>query len=343
MVYQTAIAASLLLGNASSFLAGHGGRINESRRLLPSPPHLGLASGPEQSKAYKGCLGLSKEELEKASQFIGNMPKCEVIVGGNTVLSNTGGEESSDNLSDGDVTTTSAEVTVYEEVDSTQTTSTGDSDNANDQLAEMEDAVNDDGTITSSYGEVDNEDNIQTSGSNEEESNFVDDEASNIDDQVSDVAATGEYNAAANENGESPSPLQYFDMTDCGSFSSIWMFDLALTCANSTSLDSCDCTAAKLHIFYGDIDCVFDECPSKCHVCDVCMKLSCHDELDDDTTELVLEEVDSIESAAAVPIAFMGLTAALFGIQLLLFKMYWSRRAQPGGTLGAQLMDEQLV
>ena len=74
------------------------------------------------------------------------------------------------------------------------------------------------------------------------------------------------------------------------------------------------------------------------------MKLTgCLPESDDDTTELVLEEVDSIESAAAVPIAFMGLTAALFGIQLVLFKMYWSRRAQPGGTLGAQLMDEQLV
>ena len=151
-------------------MAGHGGRINESRRLLPSPPHLGLASGPKQSKAYKGCLGLSKEELEKASLFIDNMPKCEVIVGENTVVSNTGGEESSDSLSDGDVTTTSAEVTVYEEVDSTQTTSTGDSGNANGQLEEMEDAVNDDGTITSSYGEVDNGDNIQTNGINEEES-----------------------------------------------------------------------------------------------------------------------------------------------------------------------------
>lgn len=337
MLYQTVIVASLLLGNACSFLAGPSGRINESRRLLPSPPHLGLASGPEQSKAYKGCLGLSKEELEKASQFIDNMPKCEVIVGGNTVVSNSGGVESSDSLSDGDATTTSAEVTVYEEVDSTQTTSTGDSGNANDQ-------VNYDGAITSSYGEVGNEDNIQTSGSNEEDSNVGDDEASNIDDQVSDVAA-GEYNAAAAiENGESPSPLQYFDMTDCGSFSSIWMFDLAITCANSTSLDSCDCTAAKLHIFYGDIDCVFDECPANCHVCDMCMKLTgCLPESDDDTTELVLEEVDSIESAATLPIAFMGLTAALFGIQLVLFKMYWSRRAQPGGTLGAQLMDEQLV
>lgn len=344
MLYQTVIVASLLLGNASSFLAGQSGRVNESRRLLPSPPHLGPASGPEQSKAYKGCLGLSKEELKKASQFIDNMPKCEVIVGGNTVVSNTGGEESSDSLSDGDATSaesSSTEVTVYEEVDSTQTASTGDSGNANDQL--VYDAVNDDDTITSSYGEVDNGDNIQTSVNNEEDSNVGDVEASNIDDQVSD-AATGEYNAAANENGESPSPLQYFDMTDCGSFSSIWMFDLAITCANSTSLDSCDCTAAKLHIFYGDIDCVFDECPANCHVCDMCMKLTgCLPDSDDDTTELVLEEVGPIETVAAVPIALMGLTAALFGIQLVLFKMYWSRRAQPGGTLGAQLMDEQLV
>jgi len=338
MIYQTVIVASLLLGNASSFLAGHSGRINESRRLLPSPPHLGLASGPEQSKAYKGCLGLSKEELEKASQFIDNMPKCEVIVGGNTVVSNTGGEESSDSLSDGDVTTTSAEsssteVTVYDEVDSTQATSTGDSGNADGM-----DDVNYDGTITSSYGEESNDDKIQTSGSNEEDSNVGDDEESNIDDQASDVAT-----AAANENGESPSPLQYFDMTDCGSFSSIWMFDLAITCANSTSLDSCDCTAAKLHIFYGDIDCVFDECPANCIVCDMCMKLTGCLDSDDDATELVLEEVGSTEAVAAVPIAFMGLTAALFGIQLVLFKMYWSRRAQPGGTLGAQLMDEQLV
>lgn len=332
MSYQTAIVASLLLGNACSFSAGHGGRINESRRLLPSPPHLGHAIGPGQSKAYKGCLGLSKEELEKASLFIDNMPKCEVIVGGNTVVSNTGSEEASDSLSDGDATTSSAEsssteATVYEEVDSTQTAATGDS-----QSTEMD---------VASYSEVNEDDNIV---SDEEESNVGDDEASNIDDQASDVAA-GEYNAAAaNENGESPSPLQYFDMTDCGSFSSIWMFDLALTCANSTSLASCDCTAARLHIFYGDIDCVFDECPVNCHVCDMCMKLTgCLPDSDDEATELVLEEIGSTESVAAVPIAFMGLTAALFGIQLVLFKMYWGRRAQPGGTLGAQLMDEQLV
>jgi hypothetical protein len=299
--------------------------INQSRRfrrnLLPTPPNqaplLSPLLGPlahlgHSSKAYKGCLGLSKEELQEAMLFKDDMPQCEIVVGGTTVVINSGGESSFSTESNSYESASSEEDTAIHDVTSSQSEASSGLNN--------EDVANDAHTTV----------NIEDNTTDEEKSS----NKSVDDDQANTV-----YNAADTEGDEIPNPLHYFDMNDCGSFSALWIFDLALTCTNSSSFDSCSCTAAKIHILYGDIDCLHDSCPEDCHVCDMCMKLTgCVQE-----TTLTGEEDIVNDSLEVVPIAFIGLAAALFGIQLVLFKMYWGRRAQPGDTLGSQLMDDHQV
>eukprot|EP00985_Skeletonema_marinoi_P012371 scaffold5951_cov99-Skeletonema_marinoi.AAC.2 len=310
----------------------------------PHPPHLGHGAGK-----YMGCLGLSTEKLEEVSRFKDDMPKCEIVVDGTTVVANTVSSSASteSDSSNGDVaTTTTSTVAVYEEVTSSQSdTSGGSDDNIEDQDDEVNENDDDDGNQSSATGgEENNEDDVtnsiqdtgNTSESGASSGNDAASDESNAENQVSDGNTTVDENSATEG---SPNPLHLFDMKDCGSFSALWMWDLALTCSNSTSLDSCSCTAAKILIQYGDIDCTTDECPVDCPVCDMCMKLSECGPIKELQRGAVIED----DTADTVPIAFIGLTAAMFGIQLVLFKVYWSRRTQPGGALGSHLMDQNVV
>jgi len=301
------------------------------------------------------------EELKKASQFKDDMPRCEIVVDGITVVANTVSSTSSVSSESNSnnvltlTTSSSTEAPIYQEVTSSQSGASAGSDNIEDQ---QEVEVNHDGDgdqSSSSGGEgnngVDGDGDGDPSSSaggaenNEDEAtNSIEDndignvsggneaasDETNTDNQALDSTATVDENTF----DESPNPLHLFDMTDCGTFSALWMWDLALTCSNSTSLDSCSCTAAKIHIQYGDIDCMNDECPPDCPVCDMCMKLSgCVP-----NTELHRGADIDGGNTDAVPIAFIGLTAAFFGIQLVLFKVYWGSRTQPGGTLESQLL-----
>ncbi len=325
------------------------------RNLLPSPPHLGPHPGPHHlghaSGKYTGCLGLSAEQLQEASRFKEDMPKCEIVVDGTTVVANTlsssaSAESDSSNVIDVATTTTSTVTNVYEVINTNQSTALGGSDDdIGDEDYEVN--VNDDyagDQSNASGGEENNGDdtinNIEDSGNTTESVAYTEKDtgieaASDetfTDDEVSGNSATDDESTAV--EAEEVNPLHLFNMEECSSFSALWMWDLALTCTNSTSLDSCSCTAAKILIQYGDIDCANDECPDDCPVCDTCMKLSgC-------VPAKELKRGANIEgdTAEAVPIAFIGLTAAMFGVQLILFKMYWSRRSQPGGDLGSNLI-----
>ncbi|KAL7500905.1 hypothetical protein ACHAWT_008958 [Skeletonema menzelii] len=348
----------LLLGDACPVLSREvdGTEKLLRRGLLPSPPHPpGHHFGPHHfghdSGKYMGCLGLSTEELEKASRFKEDMPKCEIVIDGTTVVSNTvtvpssAPAESDSSISDVATTTTSTVISAYEEADTSEVGTSGGSD---DNIDDQNDEVNNENDGYD-YGD-------QSSASGGEE-NYEDDTIDSTEDNgsTSESVVSGENEAAsgtftenqaannsANVDGdETPNPLHLFDIKDCGSFSALWMWDLALTCSNSTSLESCSCTAAKILIQYGDIDCMNDECPSNCSVCTMCMKLSgCGP-----TKEIQRSAATGgDDSAEAVPVAFIGLTAAMFGLQLVLFKMYWSRRSrQPGGALGSHLMDQNVV
>ena len=340
--------ALLLLGGACPALGKEVHGTEQSQRvrrgLLPSPPHLGSHPpgplGHAKSKKYMGCLGLSAEELEEASQFKEDMPKCEIVVDGTTVASNTlpsnSPAESDSSISDF-ATTTSSTVTssAYEEANGG--TSGGSDDNFDDQNDEVDenDEYGDGGD--QSGGETNYDDDTIDSIEDGSTSENVESSGNEATSDDTFTENQGSNSSTAVDEDESPNPLHLFDMNDCGSFSAIWMWDLAITCFNSTSLESCSCTAAKILIQYGDIDCMTDECPADCSVCDMCMKLSgCGP-----TKELQRSAAtDGDDSAGSVPVAFIGLTAAMFGIQLVLFKVYWSRRSQPGGTLGSHLLYE---
>ena len=353
-MFRSTIVALFLLGSTCPALTGS----TQSRRLrslIPSPPHIG--HGIVSKAKYKGCLGLSKEELEIGMKFeVGNlwkrdtqkqkddMPQCEIVVDGTTIVANTVSSsvatESSSVVATNPTASTEA-TTVYQEVASGQSDTSGGSD---DNIDDQEDEVNGDGDQSSSSGGEENnedetadsiEDNSNTSEIDESGENEAALDETNIDNQASDSTTDDENSAKEDE----PNPLHFFDMQDCGTFAALWMWDLALTCQNSTSLVNCSCTAAKIHITYGEIECMNDECPSNCPVCDMCMRLSeCGP-----NKELQRGAAFETDTTEVVPIAFIGLTAALFGIQLVLFKVYWGRRTQPGGILGSQLMDQEVV
>ena len=75
-------------------------------------------------------------------------------------------------------------------------------------------------------------------------------------------------------------PLRYFNITQCATYSSLWIWDLALTC-NSTvaSIErehGCECTSAEILYLAGDIDCespAQQVCPEDCEVCKTCLRL----------------------------------------------------------------------
>jgi len=272
-------------------------------------------------------MGLSLEELEKASRFKDGMPQCEIVVDGITVAANTVTTSEIDSIT---ASSSSTEAPVYQEATSSPSGASDGSDN-------IEDQQDSDSSGGGDNGDNSIEDNSSTSEGVASGGNDAAFDETKADNPASDSTTTVD----GNTSDESPNPLHFFDMQDCGTFSAMWIWDLALTCSNSTSLDSCSCTAAKIHILYGDIDCMNDECPSDCPVCDMCMKLSgCGP-----TKEFQRERGAAIEgdNTEEIPIAFIGLTAALFGIQLVLFKMYWGRRTQPGGALGSQLIDQEVV
>ena len=67
-------------------------------------------------------------------------------------------------------------------------------------------------------------------------------------------------------------------MTDCSTYSDYWMWDLNLSCQNSTTFDDCECTTAAMMLDSGDLVCpeTSDDapyCPSGCRICDTCLTL----------------------------------------------------------------------
>ncbi len=366
MIRSTTV-AFLILGGTSLLLVWKVDRSKQSRsrrvrrNLLPSPPRLGPRPGRHPgpphphlghaSGKYTGCLGLSAEELAEASLFKEGMPKCEIVVDGTTVVANTpsssaSAESDSANVMDVTTTTTPTVTNVYEDINTNQSSA---SDGSDDDIGDENDEVNvnDDyagDQSSASGGEENDEDdainNIEDNSYSTESVAYTENDTAGeaaldetfTDDEVPDNSTTVDESTAI--EAEEVNPLHLFNMKECSSFSALWMWDLALTCSNSSSLDSCSCTAAKILIQYGDIDCANDECPDDCPVCDTCMKLSgCLP-----TKELQRGANIEGDTPESIPVAFIGLTAAMFGVQLVLFKMYWSRRSQPGGDLGSNLI-----
>lgn len=78
-----------------------------------------------------------------------------------------------------------------------------------------------------------------------------------------------------------PSPSSTFDLTDCDSYATLWLSDLAHSCFGlHTFPDGCNCDHAETLISSGEIVCDsnamgYVPCPDDCAVCELCMGVEC--------------------------------------------------------------------
>ena len=109
-----------------------------------------------------------------------------------------------------------------------------------------------------------------------------------------------------------------FDITVCESYSSYWLWDLALTCNSTESLDGCDCTTAESLRDGGAVVCPEDggsSCPTDCPVCRTCLSLLGCASLGDASSAVRL----SADVAEAVPYAVAAVVAVAF-VALLIYR-----------------------
>lgn len=146
--------------------------------------------------------------------------------------------------------------------------------------------------------------------------------------------------------------LRYFNISDCGTYSHLWLWDLALSCGegdDGPSHESCECTTAEILRQYGDIECDGDPrgrsaCPDGCPVCDACMRMvGCDPDASssrEDDGPLSTSGLERLGRGASrvLPIALgaaAGLAFAVVGLS-----MYQHTRSSIGG-LDAQFMPAE--
>lgn len=140
------------------------------------------------------------------------------------------------------------------------------------------------------------------------------------------------------------SPLRYFNISECGTYSNIWVWDLALTCENSdvTSLESCACTSADILYQYGEVDCPGSDspsCPDNCPVCNTCMLLlGCSPE-DVQGAQRLPTQLQQ-EMTKALPIA-IGVAAAVATLVAGVAIHQYKRLSIEGGGLGTEFIREE--
>ena len=134
---------------------------------------------------------------------------------------------------------------------------------------------------------------------------------------------------AVDGGGDNNDATVNFDITVCESFSSYWLWDLALTCAGTESLDGCECMAAENLMSSGMLACPEDgeySCPAKCPVCTTCLTLLGCTGLGDSSSGVV-----SADMVEAVPYAAAAIVAVAF-VALLIYRV--KRRQGNIGTGG---------
>lgn len=106
------------------------------------------------------------------------------------------------------------------------------------------------------------------------------DDTTEGDDTEGDDAAEGddaEGDDAYEGDDEKDNAVLDFDITNCTTYSEYWLWDLALTCENSSNLTNCECTSAAVLMSQGYFSCPdgdnYPYCPSGCKICETCLTL----------------------------------------------------------------------
>jgi len=277
------------------------------RQLLPHPHHSNHQQ--QSSNHYLGCFGLSKEEREQAWGFQGQMAPCTIEVDGDVVVdgdgSSSGGSSSGGSSSSGSGGGSS----------SSSSGSNGDNTSGSESSSgnENQDGASDGKDGRDAYG--DDDDGIDK-GDNDDDGNAYD-----------------------------LYPLQYFNISDCGTYSHLWMWDLALTCdENSTSFEGCSCTSAEMLYQYGELECpsTFSDspsCPKNCAVCNTCMKmLGCLEkDLQGGHGRLPKEFEDGLSEMLPIVLIILSIAVATCICCVSMYRLKKSRDIEKEGRLRAAL------
>ena len=167
------------------------------------------------------------------------------------------------------------------------------------------------GNGDSSSGGYDGQEN---GGNNNEGDNNANEGNGNRGD--GDDNADGEE-GAVDGGGNNNDATANFDISVCESFSSYWLWDLALTCAGTESLDGCECMTAENLMSSGRLACPEDggySCPAECPVCSTCLTLLGCTGLGDSPSGAV-----SADMVEAVPYAVAAVVAVAF-VALLVYR-----------------------
>lgn len=341
--------------------------VAKTRHLLPHPPT--NMHGDSNKHKYEGCLGLSDEERAKAWHFDGDAPPCTIEVNSITVAgvdntysstssSGSGSDSSSQysqanggsslggsgNSSSGSGSggagdsniSTGGDESISGSDEDKSTTSNGSGyeyDSANDSGETSGNFSGSDNGSSSNGGSEESDISSSNNGGNEATSSGNDDSSSSSN--------------AEDEDGSSASPLRYFNISDCGSYSNMWVWDLAISCEDDTispDSETCSCTQAEILFQYGTLECPgttggSQACPLDCPVCNTCLLLlGC---LNDTPGSNQLTQLNQEESSEALPIA-VGVSAMVATVLIgYYYHQYKKSTDLASGELGADFIAEE--
>ena len=83
------------------------------------------------------------------------------------------------------------------------------------------------------------------------------------------------YNTVGDDDSKNGyNPYDDFSISQCDTYSSLWLWDLALTCKRKGSLENCECKFAEELMELGMLSCNdAPHCPRECNVCSTCLRL----------------------------------------------------------------------
>jgi len=346
---------------------------NTGRQLLPHPPHEEHDHNPahpnpphppshnnnEDSK-YTGCLGLSNEELASIWQDSEEAPPCTISVNGIVVA----GHDSSSTTESGSSTPSGSNTSGSESDGSSESNSSSSGSNGSStsggveddrDINKVEDHEDNSGGSSGGYYSYevdesnegnDSDNNISGSGIDGGDSN----EANNSSgsgtsaNETSKKGTDDSTNDGADEEDDVPSPLMYFNISDCETYANMWVWDLAMTCSDSSmNQTDCQCTSAEILMQYGELYCPSTEdpvCPDNCSVCHTCMELLGCSSPDDaqDGQYLPPEQVllgDGM-SSTILPLA-LGIAVAILGLVGSSYYQYTHRNIDTGAFPSLEL------
>lgn len=105
-------------------------------------------------------------------------------------------------------------------------------------------------------------------------SNELSNDALGDDDYFVDNGGGGGDDDDGGGNGAGDDAMANFDIQECDTFGSLWMWDLSLSCSSMETLEDCECTFASELFEEGLLTC--DDvglCPRECGVCLTCLRL----------------------------------------------------------------------